>query len=87
MKKQYVGGNCLKRGVEQFKGGGGVGGLGGGGGGWQKRWGGVFDEGLIPQCTLWSPSTLLHSTAILHSGVNYKMEGFIASSVKILRLM
>ena len=48
MKNQYRGWDCLKRG------GGGYGqfadlkgGLG------KKEGGGVFEEGLIPQCTLW----------------------------------
>ena len=49
-KFQYYGktniyrGNCLKRGLGQF--------ADLRGGPWQKRGGGVFEGGLIPQCTL-----------------------------------
>ena len=48
-KKQYVGGNCLKREawiVCRFK----------AGGAWQKRGGWCFEGALIPQCTLWGLS-------------------------------
>ena len=41
-KKQYIGGNCLKRGLGQF-----AGGLS------KKRGEDVFEGGWIPQCTLW----------------------------------
>ena len=51
-KNNIYRGNCLKSGLGQFAD------LreeveGGEGGAWQKRGGGVFEGGLIPQCTLW----------------------------------
>ena len=45
MKNQYIGRNYLKRRLGQF------GDLKGGPG--KKERGGVFEGGLIPQCTLW----------------------------------
>ena len=43
-KTDIEGGDCLKRGLGQFADLRGA---------WQEKGGGVFDEGFIPQCTLW----------------------------------
>ena len=47
MKNQHIRGNCLKR---VGRGGGGLGQLGGLA---KKEKASIFEEGLIPQCTLW----------------------------------
>ena len=54
MKNQYLRGNCLKGGPAQF------GDLRGGVEGWQKRGGGVFEEGLMPSMhTMLLPAIIL----------------------------
>ena len=54
MKNQYIRGNCLKGGLAQF------GDLRGGRGAWQKRGGGVFEQGLIPSMhTMLLPAIIL----------------------------